>query len=109
LVAARFIIRPLGDGAHRAGFGLILQAWVTSEFNRVWVVTFTGSCRIIDSYRVAVSWTPNSGEWNLWDVHRSERVLKWEARPVMLLFVIVVSWRADCYRWSCFGWSQILC
>jgi len=45
---------------------------VTSEFNRICVVTFTDTCRIVDSYRVVVSWKCKSEERNLCNVHGSE-------------------------------------
>jgi hypothetical protein len=58
VVAARFISRQLG-AAHtvlHVGWIWLDLAGVTSEFKRVCDVTFTGTCRIIDSYRVVVSW-----------------------------------------------------
>jgi hypothetical protein len=64
LVAARSVSQPLGavNIVLHVGWIWIDLAGVTSEFNRVCVVTFTGTCRIIDSYRVVVSWNRNSEE-----------------------------------------------
>jgi hypothetical protein len=61
-VAARFINRPLGavNTVLHVGWIWLDLADVTSQFNRVCVVSFTGTRRIIDSYRVVVSWKRNS-------------------------------------------------
>lgn len=67
LVAARFISRLLGavNTVLHVGWIWLDLAGVTSEFYRVCVVTFTGTCRIIDSCnRVVVSWKRNSEERN---------------------------------------------
>jgi len=63
-VAARFISRPLGamHTVLHVGWIWLGLANVTSDFNRTCVVTFTDTCRVVDSYRVVVSWKRKSEE-----------------------------------------------